>query len=410
MKPVIVVGAGLAGLTCARTLKRNRIPFLVIDADDRIGGRLKTDVVGDYHLDRGYQVYFTAYPKAKDQLDEDKLKLRRFERGATIIWDGDRHSISPDQPLQFALSGFLGMRDKMRLGKWTSDVQWLDQSDIDEMPDRSAEEYLRDEGFSDDFIDRFARPFFGGIFLDRSLSVSCRQLAFVWKAINEGETAVPANGIEEIPKQIGASFGHDVLRLGTKVAEILKEDGVVRGVKLEGGETIEADQVVLACDAQNAAVLSGLAIDLEYRDSITLYFTTPEPPAKPGWLVLNGNTRGMTNHVVAMPNHGDLMAATILGTRPETDEQLAEIVKAELRIWFPDHDVEGWKFLRGYRSAKAQMTQPPGFRDRLPRNDSGIPGLYFAGEFTTNSSIDGAIQSGVACAELILSQLLAVVG
>src|ERR1044072_2185185 len=102
-----------------------------------------------------------------------------------------------------------------------------------------------------------------------------------------------------------------------------------------------------------------------------------------------------------------LVSATILGERTETDDQLADIVKSELRLWFPDQDVDAWEFLRGYRNRCAQMAQPPGFRDVLPSNDSGVPGLYFAGEFTTNSSIDGAIQSGLDCAELILSRMTA---
>jgi protoporphyrinogen oxidase len=413
MKPVVIVGAGLAGLTCARALKRNRIPFLILEGDDRIGGRLKTDTVGDMHLDRGYQVYFTAYPNAKDQLDEDRLKLRKFEPGAIVIWDGDQHMVGGDNPISFALSGLLSTSDKLRLGKWTSDVQWLDQEDIDEIPDRTSQQYLRDQGFSEDFIDRFARPFLGSVFLDRTLSTSCRQLLFFWKALAEGQTTIPALGMEEIPKQIGATFGHEVLKVNTPVREILRTDGVASGVVLKNGKEIEADQVVLACNASEAARLSGVPIDVAFHSSITLYFTATEQPVKAAVIVLNGNVRGITSYVVPLSNLDSpadqrdrkLIAAITLGDRPETDEQLADIVKAEMRVWFPDHDVETWSFLRAYRSANAQMAQPPGFQQRLPSNDSGVPGLYFAGEYTTNSSIDGAIQSGIACAELIVSRV-----
>ena len=129
-------------------------------------------------------------------------------------------------------------------------------------------------------------------------------------------------------------------------------------------------------------------------------------------IVLNGNVRGITNHMVPLSNldspaeQGDrkLIAAVILGQRPETDEQLADIVKAEMRVWFPDHDVEAWSFLRAYRSTNSQMAQPRGFQI-VVGNDSGVPGLYFAGEFTTNSSIDGAVRSGLECAELIVSRV-----
>lgn len=409
MKPVVIVGAGLAGLTCARALKRSRVPFHLIDADDRIGGRVKTDTLAGFQLDRGYQVFFTAYPHAREQLDEEKLKLQRYEQGAIVIWDGEQHLVSREKPLQMALTSLISTGDKLRLGKWINDVQWLDPDDIAEMDDQTAESYLRDEGFSDDFIERFARPFFGGVFLDRSLSFSAKQLIFVWKYLTEGETVTPELGMEEIPRQIGATFGYDVLTLKTKVAEVLK-DGRVTGVRLESGEVIEADNVVLACDAQQSAKLAGVSIPVQFRHSITIYFAAPEPPCQKGLLALNGNMRGITNHVMPHFDESDgktLVSATILGDRPETDEQLAEIVISELRLWFPNKDVESWEFLRAYRSQYAQMAQPPGFQSSLPSNDAGTPGLYFAGEFTTNSSIDGAIQSGLACADLILSRTTA---
>lgn len=413
MKPVVIVGAGLAGLACARALRRARVPFQLIEADDRIGGRLKTDVVGNYRLDRGYQVYFTAYPTAKEQLDEDKLQLQRFEPGAYIVWDGELHKVSRDNPLQFALSGFLSTADKLRLGRWTSDVQWLDPEDIEDLPDVTAEQYLRDEGFSDDFIERFARPFFGGVFLDRRLNTSSRQLAFVWKAISEGETVVPALGMEEIPKQFGITFGPDVLRLDTQVVEVLTRGGVVAGVKLSDGEVIESDQVVLACDATTAARLSGQDIPVEFNHSITLYFSADQQPVEGAWIVLNGNMRGITHHIVPVSNlnpftepiEKHLISATILGERSESDEQLAEIVKAEARIWFPHHDAENWQLIRGYRLKNAQLKQPPGFWEKRPSHISAVEGLYLAGEYTTNSSIDGAIRSGLRCADTVLSQM-----
>ncbi len=408
MDPVIIVGAGLAGLSCARALKRRQIPFLIIEASDRLGGKLKTDVIRGFHLDRGFQVYFTAYPTAKNQLDENKLDFKRFDAGAVVIWDGTQQMISRDKPLQTALSSLIGMSDKLRLGRWTSDLGWLDQEDIQASHDTTSEQLLKDEGFSDDFIERFARPFLGGVFADRSLTTSSRQLQFVWKALGEGETVIPELGMEEIPKQIGATFGPDLLWTNIKVVELLRMGSQVIGVKLDNGQELKASHVVLATDVQEAANLSGLAIDLEFRHSISIYFTAPTAPIDGPTLVLNGNMRGITNSIApisAVKGHTSgeaLICATILGERPESDEQLAEIVKSEMLLWFPDKDTDSWSFLKAYRCPNAQLAQPPHIWDKMPRQDSGIDGLIFAGEYTTNSSIDGAIRSGLEAADLIL--------
>lgn len=402
MKPVVVVGAGLAGLTCARMLKRAHVPFSILEAGDRIGGRLKTDQVGEFRLDRGFRPYFTASPHARGQLDEDKLRLRAFERGAMIVWDGDSHLIDRDRPVWTTLSGFLSMADRIKLGTWTSDVQWLNPEDVEEIPDRGIEDYLEAQGFSKALIEKVIRPFAILLLGDSSLAASCRSFVRAWKALTEGDLTLPALGIEEIPRQIGETFGPQVLRVGAKVADLEVASDVVVGVRLEDGEVIEAADVVLAVDAPAASRISRLEIPTEFRETTTLYFTAPASPIEGGWLVLNGNMRGITQYIAPLSNldHSGppLVSATILGDRPETDDQLAEIVKSEMRVWFPHHDPETWRLVRGYR--ERQMIDP---RSRAAI-EVGVSGLHFAGEFTTRGSIDGAIQSGLGCADAILSQ------
>ena len=81
---VVVVGAGLAGLSCARHLMNRSVSFIILEADDRIGGRLKTDVLDGFLLNHGFQVLQTAYPEARRQLDYHRLELKPFAPGAII--------------------------------------------------------------------------------------------------------------------------------------------------------------------------------------------------------------------------------------------------------------------------------------------------------------------------------------
>ena len=90
---VIVVGAGLAGLTCAKVLAERGIEVVVYEASDGVGGRVRTDERDGFLLDRGFQVYFTAYPVSRRHLDHKALNLRTFDPGAIICRGGKKTTL-----------------------------------------------------------------------------------------------------------------------------------------------------------------------------------------------------------------------------------------------------------------------------------------------------------------------------
>ncbi|MFQ3587398.1 MAG: NAD(P)/FAD-dependent oxidoreductase [Fimbriimonadaceae bacterium] len=409
-KPVVIVGAGLAGLTCARALHRAGVPVLLVDAADRPGGRLKTDRVDGFRLDHGFQVHFTAYPAASEELDYDALDFRRFEPGALIATGKDMALVHRSKPIQMALSTFLPLSDKTKILAWTRECREMSLEEVFELEDIPTEKHLKRCGFSDTFLEKFARPFFGGIFLDRGLGVSLRQFAFVWKMLDAGDTVVPSQGIEAIPKQIAASIPASSMRMKTPIARLVRTDSRAVGVETESGERIEGDSVVIATEAPEAERLAGQATVPGYRSSICLYFAAETAPIEGRYLVLNGTGKGIVNEIVPMTNVAPelsetgeaLISATILGHQEDSDESLADAVRTEAREWFPGVDTARWRFIRAYRIRYAQMPQQPGVLGSLPANRTAVPGLYFAGEFTVNSSIHGAIHSGRLCAQAIL--------
>src|SRR5450631_1018581 len=91
MKQVAIIGAGLAGLECARLLQQTGSNVVLLEASDAPGGRIRTDRVDGYLLDRGFQVLLTAYPEARRALDYKALSLRSLIPGALVWHDGEFH-------------------------------------------------------------------------------------------------------------------------------------------------------------------------------------------------------------------------------------------------------------------------------------------------------------------------------
>lgn len=400
--PVIIVGGGLAGLTCAKVLNDADVPVVLLEATDRIGGRLKTDEVSGFRLDRGFQIYLDAYPNAARFLDYNALDLRSFPAGANVRYRGDSYLIDKRKPWTTVRSGLFGLKDKLLTLRLQAELRGQSQLDIEKPTDRTAEAFLREFGFSAAYIDRFARPFFGGIFLDNSLGFSANQMRFIFKMLGEGNATLPNTGIEAIPIQLEKSLSRTMVRTFSPVAALVPD-----GVRLESGETIASSAIVIATDVATSRRLTHAGPTEPGRTSTCYYFSTAHAPKEESHLILNGDRTGFINEVAILsnvapglaPNGGALISATVLGNEAPSEATIL----SELRTWLPG--AKSLRHLRTYRVLNAQMPQPPNFRDSLPSTETKIPGVYLAGEYTENSSIDGAIASGEKCSKAVLRRL-----
>ena len=419
---ILVVGAGLAGLTCAKVLVEAGHEVRVLEASDSIGGRVRTDHSADgFLLDRGFQVLFTAYPAVQRQLDLPALKPRQFTPGAVLIRDGQWHELG--DPLQrFSLLGptlsnpLLTFGDKLRTLRLRRYSRRHSLDALFNAPlkggDKSTYDELRRRHFSDKgFIDNFARPFYGGIFLDRELSTSARAFLFTFKMLASGKTVIPEGGIGAIAEQLAAHLPQDALRLQTRVEGIVEADGRAVGVILTGGEEMQGDAIVVATDAPSAERLVKRDLPSEPVAATCVYFGATESLYDGPRLLLNANPNAFVNNAVQLSNISPayappgqhLLSATVLGIPELGDAELVTRCREDLAPWFPGKNLAKLRHLATYRIRFAQFRQPPGVFATLPSNATPTAGLFLAGEYTSASSIQGAMFSGEQAAQAVLA-------
>lgn len=401
--PVVVVGGGVAGLACATHLVRRGVEVVVLEASDAVGGRVRTDVVDGFRLDRGFQVLLTSYPEVPQVLDLAALALHKFEPGALVRYEGRFHRVvdpwrRPFRALASVFSPIGSLADKRRVGALRGDVIDVGYDDLLARPETSAAERLAERGFTPSAVDRFFRPFFGGVFLERGLATSSRLLEYLFRAFALGEATLPAEGMGAIPRQLAARLPAGCVRTGVRVEAVAPTR-----VSLSTGEPVGASAVVVATEAPEARGL--LQVDVpEMRGVTCLHFAADRDPLGEPVLVLNAEPGGIVNDLAVLsavapgyaPPGAALVSVTVLGAGPVD----VEAVRAEIGRWFGD-EVRRWRLLRTLRIPNALPTFLP---PTVPAKPATVrPGLYVAGDHRATPSLQGALESGRRAAEALLA-------
>jgi phytoene dehydrogenase-like protein len=407
MSEVIIVGGGLAGLACANELKTMGMSFVLMEASDRVGGRIRTDLVDGYLLDRGFQVLLTAYPEARHALDYPALRLRNFEAGALVRVDGRFHHVAdptrePLAALETLLAPIGTILDEVRTGTLAARLSYTPLANILIEPESSTLAYLRHAGMSYEIINRFYRPFFAGIFLEEALDTSSRKFEFTFHMFAKGHAALPAQGMEAIPRQLAAKLPTECIRLNTRVALVRANQ-----VTLEGGEVLDAKAVVIATDLSAADRLLGRSEQRTFGKTSCFYFAADSAPETKPILILNGEGKGPINNLCVPSNVQSsyappgkaLVSVSTVGSHFEASEA---DVRGQLQQWF-GNQVQEWKTIAKYMIPQAIPLQSPQQGGINIHKSKIEDGLYVAGDWCDVASSNGAIASGRRAAFAISS-------
>jgi phytoene dehydrogenase-like protein len=402
--PVLVVGAGLAGLACAQRLTAAGLEVTVLEASDTVGGRVRTDVIDGFRCDRGFQLINPAYPALKRVVDLEALDLRPFAAGVTVA-HGDTRSTLGDprrEPtlLPSSIAAPVGtLADKLRFARWAA-RSLLPVDRLLRRPDQPLA-YDLDRANLGRLRSAVVEPFLAGVVAEREGSTSATFATLLIRSFLLGTPSVPSLGMSRLPEFMAARLPVGTVHLDSPVREAGE-----RAVQTDGGE-IAAAAVVIATDPPTAADLTGVPAPA-MKALTTFWHTATEPPTGTRLLHLDGDARGPVINTAVMTNAAptyapagrSLIATTVLGTDGSAEAEQSARQHAGLIYGV---DAGAWELVTTHVVAGALPAQPPPLEERRPVR---LPsGAYVCGDHRDTASLQGAVVSGFRAARAVLADL-----
>ena len=403
MNRPIIIGAGISGLVAALELEKAGYFPIILEATNKIGGRVRTDVINGTPLDHGFQVLLTAYPEAQHYLDYDQLDLINFLPGSVIFDKKEMRKIGdPLRDSSFLwstlFSGIGSLRDKLLVLFLNRKLKKKSIKAIFNEAEISTATYLRDFGFSDGMIHQFFQPFFAGIFLEKELSTSSRMFEFVFKMFSTGNAAIPRRGMEAIPLQLVSQLKRTDIRTNSAVREL---DG--NTIKLENGETLSSNNIIVAVSPELIRLKSDRSNAHKWKSCVNLYFEIEESVLQEPIIGLVPDKSLLVNNVHYVSDVFGKAEKAMLSVTVVTDELIAdEVLEREVRAELLLHcNIQAGKLVKSYVIKKALPNVNGVQYEPTPEDVAIRTGVYCCGDYLANGSLNAAMASGRVAARMV---------
>ena len=405
---IYIIGAGVSGLIAAKVLENSGYAPVVLEATDRAGGRVKTDLIDGFQLDHGFQVLLSSYPAAQKYLDFNALELQELRSGAVIFKNGKQQVIGDplrDISTLFStlFSGIGTLSDKFKIFQLNLKLKNKSIEAIFSSDEISTKVYLKEFGFSSQIITQFFTPFFTGIFLENELTTSSRMFEFVFKMFGEGLAVLPKGGIEEISKQLVSNLKHTTFQYNTQVSSV-SDDEIV----LHTGEKLTSTATIIATDASKL-VRDAPSKNLIWKSCQTLYFTANKRVIEKPMIGLVSKKDSLINNIfyhTSVATHSnnteELLSVTVVKEHQLTEEQLIATVTKQLQ---EECTIDHLTFLAVYHIKKALPDLKDIKYEVSPSETQLSSGIFLAGDVQLNGSLNAAMIAGEKAALQVIASL-----
>jgi len=437
----LVIGAGLAGLSAAIALREAGVEAVVIEKSDSPGGRVRSNVIEGFICDRGFQVFNPWYPTAKRLLDYQALDLKPLDAAVGLVLHDSSQALDEPTRIDFigdpirspgdfftTLRAPIGSKSSLvRFAAYLSKTATASERNLLSRPDISTMQVFRDLKLDRRLIDNLLRPFLGGVTLDLELATSRHFTDFVLKSFASGTPSLPSGGMGQISNQLASRLPTEAIKCQTEVTNISSAQGhpgTVETVRFGQRVNWSADRVVVATDPTTTQRLLPREFDLQFgplrpMQSVTTWYHVADCPSsdlndgRSSLLLYPQDPAALINSLVisnAVPGYSPDGRAFISTSRlglhlgPSADEQIKSRVK-QIYSRRTKRLTPSFNQIAKYEIENALPNMAPLWPPISPTTE--VPDIteskiVFAGDYTVNGSIEGALQSGLTAAKALL--------